>query len=82
MTAPITGLDVLATAEAQLQKLFVVLQQKELAIPAESRPDNIKCVYDMETLKATFTAENVPIEVVVAGNGNITITATSYGSLD
>ncbi len=82
MTSPITGLDVLPTAEAQLQKIFVALQQKELSIPAESRPDNIKVVYDFEAQTANFTAENVPISVVVAGNGDITITATSFGSLD
>jgi hypothetical protein len=81
MTAPIQNLDVLGSAEAQLQKIFVTLQQKELSVPAESRPDNISVIYDLETLTAKFSADNIPIQIVIAGNGSVTITVNAYPSL-
>ncbi len=81
MSAPVTGLEGLPTAEAQLQKLMVAFQQKELAVAAEIRPNNITVNYDLESLTATFSAANVPITVTTPSNGDVTITATAYPSL-
>jgi hypothetical protein len=82
MASPIENLDVLENAESQLQKIFIKLQQSELAVAAEFRPNNITIVYDLEALTATFTASNVPIEVNVSGTGEVSIICAPYPSLE
>lgn len=78
MAAAVAGLDALGSAEAQLQRLFVTLQQRELAVPAETRPNNVTITYDTEALTATFTAGAVPITLTPQANGDVTVIATAY----
>lgn len=53
------------------------LQASELAIPAETRPNNVTVTFDSEAATATLTA-TLPISVAVNGTGQAVIQAVDY----
>lgn len=78
MAAPVTGLDALATAEEQVQRLMVQMNQREAAM---TTPTGVfTTAYDIETQTATFSAAGIPIAIAEAA-GVLTITTTPVPTL-
>jgi hypothetical protein len=81
MAAPATAIDALPTLEAQLQRIFLVAQERELAMPAETRLNNVGVSYDFEALTASFTLASLPITLASLPNGKLEITPTVFVGL-
>jgi hypothetical protein len=81
MAAPATGIDVLPTLEAQLQRIFLVAQEREVSMPAETRLNNVGVSYDFEALTASFTLAALPITIAALTNGKLEITPTVFVGL-
>lgn len=81
MAAAATGIDALPTLEAQLQRLCLVAQERELAMPADTRLNNFGVAYDFEALTATYTIANLPITLSTTAAGVLQVTPSPYTSL-
>jgi hypothetical protein len=81
MAAPASGVDELPTLEAQLQRLCLIAQERELAMPAETRLNNIGVNYDFEALTATYTVSALPIVLSSTAGGVLQITPAPYVGL-
>jgi hypothetical protein len=62
---------------AGLLELAHLLQADELAVPADTRPNNVTISYDAEAATATVTA-TLPITFSLDANGKPVATATDY----
>lgn len=72
------GTDIKSTTKpAGLLELAHLLQADELAVPAETRPDNISITYDAEAGTASVTA-TLPITFTLDANGKPVATAVDY----
>ncbi len=74
MAAPITT--TAASLEGQLYEVSIAMQEAELAIDADTRPDNVTINYDLENLQASITV-TLPITLSGAG-GSATLAADTY----
>jgi hypothetical protein len=64
------------TLEGQIFELCRELQELELAVPADTRPDNITIAPDIEALQVAIT---LTLPITLGGSGaNIVMTAASY----
>lgn len=65
------------TLEGQLIEVAVLIQNAELALPIETRPDNIQITPDIEggTITVTFS---VPATATVNATGNLTLVPSTY----
>ncbi len=65
-----------STIEGQVLELAREIQELELAIPEETRPNNIGIAIDLEALTATV---NITLPIVLSGTGNsMSIAASAY----
>lgn len=79
MASPLNpGTDIKSTnMPAALLELSHLLQDKELVVPEETRPNNVTIAYDAEDLSATITL-TLPITFALDSNGKPVATATDY----
>jgi hypothetical protein len=79
MASPlIPGTDIKSTNKpAALLELSFLLQADELAIPEDTRPNNVTITYDAETSVATIAA-TLPCTFALDANGKPILTATEY----
>jgi len=76
MASPMTPLFSIHKPAALLE-LALKLQTEELALPAETRPDNISITYDTESGVVTLAA-TLPTTFSVDADGKLVVTATEY----
>ena len=81
MAAPIAGLDTLPTLETQAQRICLALQERELAMPIETRLNNVGVTYDFEASTASFTVASLPITIAALPTGKLEITPGIYPAL-
>lgn len=74
MAAGITP--IATTLEGQLFEIVRELQERELALPADTRPDRVQISLDVEAKEATMTV-SLPISFSGTGNG-ISLAAQPY----
>ena len=64
------------TLEGQAREVARLMQAAELAIPAETRPDNVQIATDFENLTVNIT---ISLPVTLSGSGAaFTFTASEY----
>lgn len=80
MAAPVGGLDALGTAEAQLQRIFIQLGEREKSLPPETPSAAISTTYDIEGGTATFSATGVPL-VIAEAAGVVSLNAAPLPNL-
>jgi hypothetical protein len=81
MAAPVTGLDALATAEAQIQRLFSTLQSRELAQPAETRTNFISMTPNMEEGTMDLAVSSLPFTLTSTAAGVLELTPSAFVGL-
>ncbi|MGL5063453.1 MAG: hypothetical protein ACRC62_26015 [Microcoleus sp.] len=81
MAAPATGIDALPTLEAQLQRIILIANERELSMPVESRLNNFGVTYDFEALTASFTISAMPITIATTAGGKLEVTPTAFPAL-
>jgi hypothetical protein len=74
MAAPVTGLDALLSAEAQINTLLSSLQARELLQPAETRTNFIGITPNLEEGQIDYSIANLPVTVTVAAGGVMQLT--------
>lgn len=72
MAAPVAGIDALASAELQLQQLFIALNEREQALAVPTAV--FSTAYDLEGQTVSFAATGIPI-TATATAGVVTINA-------
>jgi hypothetical protein len=79
MASPLApGTDIKSTNKvAGLLEIAQLLQAAELAVPEETRPNNVSISIDLETGTASVTA-TLPVSAVVSSTGTIVVAATDY----
>lgn len=78
MPSPASGDDLNSTHKpGLLLEAALSLQTSELAVPAETRPNNVTVTFDSEAAQATLTA-TLPITVAIDGTGKAVIQAVDY----
>ncbi|MGL5064033.1 MAG: hypothetical protein ACRC62_28940 [Microcoleus sp.] len=81
MAAPVTGIDALLTAEAQLQRLFSVLQSREIAQPAETRTAYISMTPNLEDGTMDLAVNNLPFILSSTAAGVLELTPQAFVGL-
>lgn len=79
MPAPLSaGSDIQATnVAAGLLQIAMLLQQAELTVPEETRPNNVTVSFDAEENTASVTA-TLPVTFTLDSSGQPVVTATDY----
>lgn len=78
MPAPFTNTDLKSTNKpAALLEMAFSLQSSELAVPVDTRPNNVAITLDAETQVVTVTA-TLPFTYTLDSTGKPVITATDY----
>lgn len=79
MPAPLApGTDINSNNQpAGLLEVAMLLQASELAIPEETRPNNVSVTFDSDAQTATIAA-TLPVTFALDANGQAVVTATDY----
>ncbi len=65
-----------SSLEGQLYEVAIAIQEAELAVAEDSRPDNMTINYDLENLQVSISA-TLPVTLSGSG-GSATIAADTY----
>ncbi|MEM7554082.1 MAG: hypothetical protein AAF378_08275 [Cyanobacteria bacterium P01_A01_bin.84] len=78
MASPFAQTDLSSTNQpAALLELATQLQASELAVPEETRPNNLTIAIDAEEGTASITA-TIPVTFALDSSGQLVVTATDY----